>query len=168
MRQALMFAALVMAGTLAARDAAWQPLAWLEGEWVGEGAGEPGQAAGGSTFRFDLQDRVLVRTNRAEYPASKERPAFSHQDLMVIYREPADGPFRAIYFDNEGHVIHYRVGTAGGGALEFLSEPGAGPRYRMTYSRTAPDGLAIRFGIAPAGEAEAFRTYVEATLHKKR
>ncbi len=155
----------LMAGALAARDAAWQPFEYLEGEWVGEGGGQPGRASGGSLFRFDLDGRVLVRTNRADYPATKDRPAFSHSDLMIVYREPADGPFRAIYFDSEGHVIRYAVNAAAD-SLQFVSESAPGPRYRMTYRRTGADALSFRFEVAPPGQD--FRTYLEAKLRKKR
>jgi hypothetical protein len=151
----------------AAKDPAWEPFTYLLGEWVGEGTGAPGEASGGSTFRLDLDGRILVRTNWADYPAAKDRPAFSHRDLMLLYREPAGGPFRAVYFDNEGHVIHYGVAPQGD-AIEFLSDPApAGPRYRMTYRRTGAQALTLKFEIAPPGKPEAFTTYIEAKARKK-
>ncbi len=74
---------------------------------VGEGGADPGQGVGGFTFSLDLQNTVVVRKNYADYPATKDRPAFSHNDLMVIYGEGEK--MRAIYFDNEQHVINYTV-----------------------------------------------------------
>lgn len=87
----------------------WRPLL---GKWTAKGGGQPGQAsAGGFSFEFDLQGRVLVRRNYSEYPATAAKPPFRHDDLMVIYQEPQKGT-RAEYFDNEGHVIHYSVNFA--------------------------------------------------------
>jgi hypothetical protein len=85
----------------------WEPFRFLIGEWTGKGSGSPGEAGGAFSFSFDLEEKILVRRNRADYPATKEKPAYSHTDLMVIYKE---GPAtRAIYFDNEGHIINYAV-----------------------------------------------------------
>ncbi len=163
-------AVLLIAGTtlLAARDAAWQPFEYLVGEWEGEGTGAPGEGTGGSTFRFDLDGRVLTRTNWANYPAAEGRPASTHRDQMVIWHESGAAPFRAIYFDNEGHVIHYTVRTSADGAIEFLSDAASGaPQYRMTYRRAGPDNLTLKFEIAPAEKPGDFRTYIVAKAHRK-
>jgi hypothetical protein len=90
----------------------WGPLDFLLGDWVGEGSSEAGPGSGVASFHVDLQKRVIVRTNHAEYPAAKERPAYVHDDLMIIYRESKNEPFQAIFFDNEGHVIRYVVRIA--------------------------------------------------------
>ncbi len=90
-------------------DNKWNEWRFLLGKWVAEGGGQPGQASGGGfSFDFDLQERVLVRRNYSEYPATASKPPSRHDDLMVIYQEPEKGT-RAEYFDNEGHVIHYSV-----------------------------------------------------------
>src|SRR5438067_2074282 len=90
--------------SLMAAESPWMPLQFLAGEWVGEGTGSPGQGTGGFTFKLDLQDKVMVRTNFAKYPATNGRPAATHEDLMVIYTEAPDQRLRAIYFDSENHV----------------------------------------------------------------
>ena len=101
----------------------WDALRALVGEWAGEGSGAPGQGTGGFSFTEDLAGKVLVRRNRAEYPATKDRPAFVHEDLMVVYRAPGSAQPRADYYDNEGHVIHYGVEVSGDGtAITFLSD----------------------------------------------
>jgi hypothetical protein len=46
------------------------PLAFLVGEWEASGQGQPGEASGRTVFSRSLQERVLVRTSYAEYPAS--------------------------------------------------------------------------------------------------
>ena len=75
----------------------WGPLNFLLGDWVGEGSSEAGQGSGSASFSLDLQNRVIVRKNRAEYPATKDRSRYVHDDLMVIYRDSEKGPFKAIF-----------------------------------------------------------------------
>ena len=82
------------------------------GDWVGEG-GRPGQGTGRFSFRWDLQKHVLVRRGSAEFPAAQGRPVTVHEDLMVIYPAPGSSGFRAVYFDNEGHVINYTISFPG-------------------------------------------------------
>ena len=52
-----------------------------------------------------------------------------------------------------------------GGAV-FTSEPGPGPRFRLTYLRKSEALVTIRFEIAPTGIPEAFSTYMEAITRK--
>src|SRR5262245_3983457 len=80
----------------------WEPYRFLVGEWVGEGSGQPGKGSGDFSFGFDLQGKILVRKNHAEFPAASGRPALAHDDLMVTYHAGGDGPMKAIYFDSEG------------------------------------------------------------------
>lgn len=139
---------LLMAIAVRAQDP-WQGLQMLTGEWVGEGAGSPGDSAGACSFTFDLQRKVLVRKSYAE------APTFRHDDLMVVY---LDKELKAIYFDSEGHVIHYTIET-GPDSVRFLSE-----QYRLTY-RKSGDKLLLDFDIAPPGKS--FSNYLHATLRKK-
>jgi hypothetical protein len=127
----------------------WKGLQFLAGEWVGEGAGSPGESAGACSFTFDLQRKVMVRKSFAE------APTFRHEDLMVVY---LDKDLKAIYFDSEGHVIHYTV-ESGPDSVRFLSE-----QYRLTY-RKEGDKLLLDFDIAPPGKP--FSNYLHATLRKK-
>jgi hypothetical protein len=152
----------------AAKPANWEAWQFLLGEWEGKGGGGPGQGAGGFTFALDLQKRVLVRRNHSDYPATDKQPAFSHEDLMVIYQE-ADKSTRAIYFDNEGHVIHYNVEfSTDQNSLVFLSEAGpSAPQFRLTYSKAPRNSLAIKFEIAPPGAPGKFSTYLQAVAQKK-
>ncbi len=124
-RWALVFV-ILMASLAPAQTAAKNPWAVWEpflGTWVGSGSGQPGEGAGEFSVKPELQGAVLVRRNYAEYPATKDKPAYRHDDLMVIY---GDGDkTRADYWDNEGHVIHYGV-EASAGKLVLLSDAGAG------------------------------------------
>jgi hypothetical protein len=149
-----------------AGDDPWKPLEFLIGEWTaGQSAGQPGQAsAGGFTFSFDLDRKILVRKNFAEYPAANGRPAFRHEDLMVVY---AGDPLKATYWDNEGHVIQYKVNAVAGG-VQFVSDPSdKEPRYRLTYKKTGDRTADLSFDIAPPGQADAFKPYVSASIVKK-
>ncbi len=146
----------------------WHAWHFLMGEWIGDGNGEPGQGAGGFSFSIELQGRILVRHNYANYPATKDRPAFRHNDLMVIYKDA--GSTKADYFDNEGHVIHYLVDFSGdSSSIIFISaESDSEPRYRLTYAEKKGDTLSLSFDIAPPAKPEEFRQYISAAAHKKR
>jgi hypothetical protein len=150
---------------LAAADSGpWQPLEFLVGDWRGEGGGGPGQGAGGFSFTWDLQKTVLVRRNYAEYPAQQGRPAARQDDLTVVYREGS--ALRADYYDNEGHIIRYRVSSPAAGVAEFLSEAAeVAPRYRLTYRKTGAESVGIQFEVAPPGKP--FATYIQATARRK-
>ncbi len=143
----------------------WQPFL---GEWQGEGGGQPGQGIGGFTFSADLRGRVLVRRNSAEYPATADMPAFSHEDLMVVYRE-ADST-RALYVDNEGHVIHYGVTFSPDSASIIYLSAGvpAEPQYRLTTTILRPGSVRITFEIARPGTVRVFTKYLEATAIRKK
>jgi hypothetical protein len=140
-----------------------EPLHFLVGEWAGTGQGEPGTGSGEFTFEKDLDGKVLIRRSRTDYPRTKDRAAFVHTDLTVVFSSPAG--LRASYFDNEGHHIQYRVDvTADRNTVTFLSdnEPGA-PRFRLIYRKEA-GRLRVIFAIAPPGKPEAFQTYTEGVV----
>lgn len=164
----VLLVALLLAPLVQAEDD-WGALHYLIGNWVGEGSGGPGVGSGSFSFEPDLKGTILVRKNRAEYPATKDRQAYTHDDLMIIFRDPSDnaeGAMRAIYFDNEGHVIRYAVAMFGD-RIVFTSEPSrTAPQYRFTYTRDGADKVAIKFEIAPPGKG--FSTYIEASAKRAR
>ena len=147
----------------------WTSLECLLGDWVGEGGGQPGLGTGEFSFHPDLQSRILVRKSYVSYPPTKDRPAFRHDDLMVVYRESDGAPPRALYFDSEGHVINYSVtASSDQKTIEFLSEVlPSSPRYRLTYEKTGSDTLTLKFEIAPPGKPDSFSTYIEAKAKRK-
>ena len=136
------------------------------GEWLDAGTGDPGAGSGGSSFALELDGKILVRHNRADYPAAPDRPAVAHRDLLIVYPGTCDSLFRAIYFDNEGHAIQYRVlsPAAGGRAIYDSDGPEPGPRFRLTYETQAGGGIAVTFFTAPPG-GELTR-YVAGTLRR--
>lgn len=134
---------------------------FLLGEWVGENKGSA-QESGKFTFALDLQGKILTRRNTAELPAAQGRPALKHEDILILYPGAGKGD-RAIYFDNEGHVIQYKVSFADEEkTLVFVSDPSpSAPRFRLTYVREKDDVLGIKFEIASPGSPATFRTYLE-------
>jgi hypothetical protein len=172
----LLIALLLFAGTIVAapkEPATKDPWAafgsLLGGTWVGEGGGGPGTGSGGFSFLLDLEGKIMVRRNTATYPATKDRPASRHEDLMVVYRESATSPLRADYYDSEGHVIHYAISMSQDGkSVQFLSDlvPSA-PRYRLIYESAGTDGINIKFEIAPPEKPDAFTGYIEAKAWRK-
>jgi hypothetical protein len=140
----------------------WARLRFLLGEWRGEGEGDPGAGTGGSTFALELDGKILVRHNRADYPATATRPAMQHRDLLVVWPGDADSLLHASYFDNEGHVIQYDVLAPGGRAV--LESGGAGPRFRLTYEARPDGGLVTEFFTAPPGGG--FTRYLTGTLRR--
>jgi hypothetical protein len=130
----------------------WAPFSFLLGDWRGEGK----EGSGEFSLGPELGGRVLVRHHAATVGATK------HEDLMVVY--PEGSAFRADYWDNEGHTIHYRVATGEGQAV-FTSEEGPGPRFRLTYRKNPDATLKIVFDIAPPGGE--WKTYLEGSAHRK-
>ena len=79
---------------------------------------------------------------------------------MVIH--PEGGALKALYADNEGHVIHYLASPlAQGTGMAFLSEPGPGPRFRFTYRATSATEVVTTFEVATPDRPEVFTKYLE-------
>ncbi len=136
-------------------------LRFLLGTWRARGVGAPGEATGSAEFTQGLSGHVIFRKSFAEYPPKAGKPAYRHDDFMVIYAD-ADSSVRADYFDNEGHVIRYAVRSPAPGSAEFLSPATqSGPGYRLTYTLGASGNLDGKFEVAPPGGAGRFTTYLE-------
>jgi len=145
----------------------WKDLQFLLGEWTAAGSGEPSQGSGSVTFSFELGDRIFVRRNHLEFAATADQPAFAHDDQLITYKEET-GDMRAIYFDNEGHTIHYRVSLSPEGHIVYVSDAvPAAPRFRMSYFKGMDGTYITRFEIAPPGSPEGFVTHVEGPAKRK-
>ncbi len=136
------------------------PLAALVGDWEGVGVGSNGQSVGSFTLAPDLGTHVLVRRS------FNSSPQGLHEDMTIIYPE-ADG-FRADYWDNEGHVIRYRVyPQPENKAVVFESSPGAdGSQFRLTYRFTGDDTIELRFDVGRV--AFDFKNYLTGTLQRRK
>jgi hypothetical protein len=141
----------------------------LIGDWAGDGGGEPGNATGRTSYRFEVGERAIVRRNRADVAASAGRPASVHEDLLVIHAGTKPGETRALYVDNEDHVIHYSAAwSADGKTLTFVSDVmPAAPRFRMTCRIQSADEHVLDFDIAPPGSPDGFKPYVSGTLKRQ-
>ncbi len=146
----------------------WAPFQFLIGNWSGTGSGQPGEVVSGTTsFSFDLGQAILVRKSRAQFaPRPGEKAGALHEDLLIIYRE-AEGPkLRAVFFDNEGHVIHYRVSLpANQPSVVFESDASdQAPRFRLVYEMGSDGLLSVEFMVAPPGGE--FKTYTKGTIKR--
>ncbi|MGB9234248.1 MAG: hypothetical protein WCC04_07520 [Terriglobales bacterium] len=131
----LAFAASAQSGAPATDP--WRALAFLQGTWEAKTAGGAAGAKGtGSyTFRTELKNHVLAR-HRTTSAGCKGPADFDcdHSDLLYIYQDATGQPLKAIYFDNEGHVIHYDVSTPDATTAIFISESARpGPQFRLMY-----------------------------------
>jgi hypothetical protein len=79
-------AALLLAKPALAAAPDWSGLSWLFGRWVAVGGGAE-QGSGGFSFEPEAGGEVVVRSNRADYPARDGRPGGHHEYLMVIWRD---------------------------------------------------------------------------------
>ncbi len=165
---AFIFAAALPAPSAEAPDI-WEKWSFLLGDWAGMGTGAPGEGAGVFSFRPELDGRILVRKNRVEYPSREATGSpVVHEDLMIVYPDPSASGFRAIYFDNEGHTIPYRVALSPAAPSVVFESDGAaseGPRFRLSYAVSAGGDLVIVFSIAPPGRE--FRVYTSGTARRK-
>ncbi len=140
----------------------WEAWKFLLGEWEGEHTGNPGEGTGTFSFNFDLDNNILVRKSHTVFPATPEREGYAHDDLIIIYTEYT-GEHRAIYFDNEQHVIHYAARVSPDQATITLeSDPIPGmPQFRFTYTKTGENKVYARFEMTPPGQPGAYFTYLE-------
>jgi hypothetical protein len=146
MRYACVGAALALSligprlGGAADPDDPFKALAFLEGTWEAKttGGSATAQGSGSYTFVRELRGHVLARhTDRAKGCRGPKEFDCEHSDLLYVFQESPEQPLKAIYFDNEGHVIHYEVATPDAGTAVFSSSASAaGPRFRLRYQRT--------------------------------
>lgn len=141
----------------------WKALAFLEGTWDAHTqAGSAGaQSNGQYTFKPELKNRVLVRSNES-YTACNGPPSFDceHNDVLYVYQEADNQPLKAIYFDNEGHVIHYDVSTPDATTAIFLSAASpSGPQFRLVYELKNAV-MSGKFQMRMPGQAE-WKSYLE-------
>jgi hypothetical protein len=147
------------------RDARWKPIEFLFGNWTGKGGGATvGQGGGDYSFEPQINHSIVVRKSFAEYTSGPDAGA-RHDDLMIVYADPPGSPFRAIYFDSEGHTIRYNVKTPAPNVAVFESDDTQpGPRYRLTY---ALNGKSLEGKFEVAAPGAEFKTYLSWSSVKK-
>ena len=146
----------------------WAALGFLEGTWAADtrGGAAGAQSNGTYTFKFELKHHVLVR--RSDSAACKGPANYDcdHSDVLYIYRDAENQPLKAIYFDNEGHVIHYGVATPDSTTAMFVSDASAsGPQFRLIYE-LKDSVMSGKFQMRMPGQAE-WKSYLEWNGAKK-
>jgi len=169
LKLSILFAIFLLALPLSAQHNSntWEKLNFLIGNWKGEGSGKPGEGVGYFTFKLDLDNNILVRTSHSEYPATDNKQATIHDDLMIIYRDFNGAPNRAIYFDNESHVINYSITYTNNNEIVFTSDKTPNvPTFRLTYSFMDSNTVNIIFEMSQDGEK--YFTYLEGKSKRKQ
>jgi len=140
----------------------WVGLRFLLGSWEAKTTGGVAQAQTSASyaFRLELRDHVLARHSSIGSCNSPDDFDCRHSDLLYIYGAGNGPTLQAIYFDNEGHVIHYDVTVPKAGTAVFLSDPAQpGPQYRLSYALV--EGMMTgKFELRVPGQAD-FMTYLE-------
>ena len=144
----------------------WEKWKYLIGEWVGEGNGQPGQGEGSFTFQTDLDGKVLVRKNHTVFPETVKYAAKVHDDLLYVYNTSRGGSQEAIYFDNEGNAIKYKVSFTENSIVMTSEKSSSEPRFRLSYIKIDDKNVKIVFEMAQPNAPEAFRTYLEGKANK--
>lgn len=137
----------------------WSKWSALIGEWRGEGNGQPGQGGGTFSFQTELDGKILVRKAHTDFPASGNRPAFKHDDLLIVSLDYAGNPSKAIYFDNEGHTINYIVSYPENTVVLLSEKIPNVPVFRLTY--TVIDAKTVNTKFEMSQDGEKFMTYIE-------
>ncbi len=131
------------------------PLSFLIGKWQSE------STPGIDVFRKDLGGHIIVRSAQSKCVGTSDQ-ASSMRSVMTIYSD-SDGKIRAIYFDNDGHVVRYRVAGMSPSMVQFVSDDAdRGPHLRLTYSRTDDRTMAVKFEMAMPDHPSEFRSVAEA------
>lgn len=140
----------------------WYAVRFLVGSWESKTTGGIAQAkaSAGYSFRLELREHILARHTRSGACNAPDDFDCQHSDLLYIYPAPNGSALQAIYFDNEGHVIHYDVTTPASNSAVFLSDPAQpGPQYRLSYELL--DGtLSGKFELKMPGQGD-FISYLE-------
>jgi len=170
MKQVLIIVLLlaVSQGAQAQSQTSLDSLKVLIGKWTGEGQSEVGTGGGYFSFEASLKDKVLIRKNHAEYPATKDRATVIHEDLMIVYVDEAAKKLRAFYTDSEGNTINYLITVSDDQrTITFASDQrDPGPRYRLTYVLIQPDQIALTFEVASPDKPDQFRKFIDGRVRK--
>ena len=146
----------------------WSALSFLEGTWDATAAGNGGAAAMGSyTFQLELRDHVLARHGDLSQCKGPSTFDCDHGDLLYVFSDAPSQPLKAIYFDNEGHVIHYDVSTPSPTSAVFLSDSSQpGPQFRLAYELKG-EVMYGKFQMLMPGQQD-WKSYLEWSGRKRK
>lgn len=117
------------------QNSKWDKWNWLTGEWKGEGSGKPGQGTGVFTFTSDLNREIIIRKSHTDFPAANGKPAFVHEDLLIVYSGPSG---------KEDKAIEKVTGT---------------PVFRLVY--TPVDNRTVNTSFEMPQDGETYSKYIE-------
>jgi hypothetical protein len=146
------------------QSSAWDKWNWLIGDWEGEGSGQPGSGGGTFSFSLDLDSKVLIRKSHSEYPSAEGKSTLVHEDLMIVYLDFSGSPNKAIYFDNEGHIINYTISYSDKEIILTSDKVPNSPVFRLVYSLLDTETINTRFEFSQDGEN--FSPYIEGKSKK--
>jgi len=148
----------------------WKALSFLQGTWSATTTttgSSGGNVVGTYTFRPELENHIFAR-HTTSIEGCKGPATFDcdHGDLLYIYQDAPGGSLKAIYFDNEGHVIHYDVSTPDATTALFLSDASQpGPQFRLLYELKGAI-MQGKFQMRMPGQNE-WKSYLEWSGPKK-
>ena len=143
----------------------WKSLAFLEGTWDAKGQGNGAAINGTSTFQLELDGHIMARHSRTSDCKGPDSFDCEHGDLLYVFADAPGAPLKAIFFDNEGHVIHYDVSTPSPGTAIFLSDAAMpGPQFQLVYSLQG-NVMAGKFQMRVPGQP--WKSYLEWSGAKK-
>lgn len=139
----------------------WKALSFLNGTWEAKGQGNGGASATGTyTFQRKLKGHILARHSTKSGCSGPKDFDCEHADLLYVFQEAPGQPLKAIYFDNEGHVIHYQVSTPSPATAVFLSESSqSDPQFRLVYE-LKDSVMSGKFQMRMPGQSE-WKSYLE-------
>jgi hypothetical protein len=141
---------------------AWEQLRFLIGTWDAKTLGGSAGAASSGTYSFQLELRDHILARHSSGAGCKGPASFDcqHGDRLYVYQDAPGQPYKAIYFDNEGHVIHYDVSIPGPASVLFLSGSSQpGPQFRLSYELKGSTMFG-KFQMRAPGRTE-FTSYLE-------
>jgi hypothetical protein len=144
----------------------WEKWDYLIGEWVGEHNGQPGQGEGKFSFRTDLDGKILVRRSHTVFPATEKKAEIIHDDILIIYHGSGDSNQEAIYFDNEGHTIKYKVSFTEKSIVLTSDIDTKATRFRFTYSVIDDKSVNASFEMASPKAPDDFMIYLSGKAYK--
>ena len=114
----------------------FRALRFLEGTWDANVQNNSAVTLSGRyTFERELGGHVLARHSTSD-PGCTAPATFDckHGDILYVFQDGPGLPLKAIYFDNEGHVLHYNVSTPDPTSALFVTDPSQpGPQFRLVY-----------------------------------
>jgi len=148
------------------KEDVWQPLRFLEGNWVGHGDGVNGKSELTQDYEFVLRDKFLqLKTRSVFMPQEKNTKGEVHEDIAIFSYDSFRETFVIRAFYVEGFVIAYVLAETSedGTVMTFESEAvengPPGTSAKLIFEKTSENELEQKFYVAfPGQELSCFIT----------